>query len=250
MTSSSAMTPGEQAMAASSGDTTGLPPTSSNAAAREAARKEAARRAAARASALAPKMEPDPADVPASGIGVVNIANALTVFRLALVPVFLVLMFAGDGHDASWRYAATAVFAVASFTDRIDGELARRRGLITDFGKLLDPIADKVLVGAALISLSALDDLPWWVTVVMLGRELGVTGLRLWVIRRGVIPASRAGKIKTFLQGVAIGLYILPLTGWAASLRWWVLGVALIVTLATGVDYVLRAFALRRATAR
>ena len=99
-------------------------------------------------------------------------------------------------------------------------------------------------------AISVLGDLPWWVTVVMLGRELGVTGLRLWVIRRGVIPASRGGKIKTFLQGIAIGLYILPLTGWAASLRWWVMGVALIVTLVTGVDYVLRALALRRAPAR
>ena len=244
------MTPGEQAMAASGREGAGPADPSGTALSREAARKEAARRAAARAQALAPKMEPDPADVPASGIGIVNIANALTVFRLLLVPVFLVFMFAGSGHDPAWRCAATAVFAVAAFTDRIDGELARRRGLITDFGKLLDPIADKVLVGAAMISLSALGDLPWWVTVVMLGRELGVTGLRLWVIRRGVIPASRAGKIKTFLQGIAIGLYILPLTGWAASLRWWVMGVALIVTLATGVDYVLRALALRRATAR
>lgn len=244
------MTPGEQAMAASGRETGGPGDFSASATSREAARKEAARRAAARAQAFAPKMEPDPAAVPASGIGVVNIANALTVFRLVLVPVFLVLIFAGSGHNAGWRYAATAAFGVASLTDRIDGELARRRGLITDFGKLADPIADKVLVGAALISLSALGDLPWWVTVVLLGRELGVTGLRLWVIRRGVIPASRAGKIKTFLQGVALGLYILPLTGWAASLRWWVLGVALVVTLATGVDYVLRAFALRRATAR
>ena len=221
-----------------------------DAARREAARKEAARRAAARAQALAPKMEPDPAAEPASGIGVVNIANALTVFRLLLVPVFLVLMFTGGGHQDSWRYAATAAFAVASFTDRIDGELARRRGLITDFGKLADPIADKVLVGAALVSLSWLGDLPWWVTVVLLARELGVTGLRFWVIRRGVIPASRGGKIKTFLQGVALGLYILPLTGPAATLRWWVLAVALVITLATAVDYVSRALALRRATPR
>jgi CDP-diacylglycerol--glycerol-3-phosphate 3-phosphatidyltransferase len=237
-------------MAASGRETAGPLDLSATATSREAARKEAARRAAARAQALAPKMEPDPAAIPASGIGVVNIANALTVFRLLLVPVFVVFMFAGGGHDPAWRYAATAVFAIASLTDRIDGEIARRKGLVTDFGKLADPIADKVLVGAALISLSVLDDLPWWVTVVLLGRELGVTGLRLWVIRRGVIPASRGGKIKTFLQGVALGLYILPLTGWAASLRWWVLGVALIVTLATGVDYVLRALALRRATAR
>ena len=104
-----------------------------------------------------------------------NVANALTILRLVLVPVFLVLLFHDDGHDDAWRVLAFLAFAVASVTDRIDGEIARKRGLVTDFGKIADPIADKALIGAALIGLSLLGDLPWWVTVVVLVREIGVT---------------------------------------------------------------------------
>ena len=110
------------------------------------------------------------------------------------------------------------MFAVASVTDRVDGELARRRGLVTDFGKIADPIADKALIGAALVGLSLLDELPWWVTVVVLVREIGVTLLRFLVIRHGVMPASRGGKLKTLLQAVAIGLLVLPLD-WVAARR-------------------------------
>jgi CDP-diacylglycerol--glycerol-3-phosphate 3-phosphatidyltransferase len=187
---------------------------------------------------------------PDRGAPVVNIANALTVLRLLLVPAFLGLLFAGEGHETGWRWAAWAAFAVASFTDRIDGELARRRGLITAFGQIADPIADKALTGAALAGLSALGDLPWTVTTVVLVREIGVTALRFWVIRHGVIPASRGGKVKTFLQGVAIGLYVLPLSGLLASARWWVMVAAVAVTVGTGVDYVARALTLRRTSAR
>jgi CDP-diacylglycerol--glycerol-3-phosphate 3-phosphatidyltransferase len=175
-----------------------------------------------------------------------NIANALTVFRLALVPVFVVVLFADDGHRTGWRIAAWAVFAVASFTDRIDGDIARKRGLVTEFGKLVDPIADKALIGAALVGLSALGELWWWVTVLVLVREVGVTLLRFWVIRHGVIPASRGGKIKTFLQAVAIGLYVLPLSGWVHDVATAIMVVAVAVTVATGVDYVARAVRLRR----
>ncbi len=170
-----------------------------------------------------------------------NIANAITVLRLLLVPVFAVVLFHGDGHQTGWRIGAWGVFAVASFTDRLDGELARKRGLVTEFGKLADPIADKALIGTALVGLSVLDDLAWWVTVVMLVREVGVTLLRFWVIRHGVIPASRGGKVKTLLQGVAIGLYVLPLSGWLHEVAVVVLGAA------TGGDYVARAVRLRRA---
>ncbi|HWL37708.1 MAG TPA: CDP-diacylglycerol--glycerol-3-phosphate 3-phosphatidyltransferase [Frankiaceae bacterium] len=194
---------------------------------------------------------PDPAALPPSpGVGVVNIANVLTFVRLLLVPVFLVVLFAGDGHETAWRVWAWAVFAVASFTDRIDGELARKRGLVTPVGQIADPIADKALTGAALIGLSALGDLPWWVTVVVLVREVGVTALRFWVIRHGVIPASRGGKVKTLLQGVAIGLYVLPLSGVFASARWWLMAAAVLVTVGTGADYVARALTLRRTSAR
>ncbi len=194
---------------------------------------------------------PDPAALPPSpGAGVVNAANALTFLRLLLVPVFAALLFAGTGHQAGWRVVAWAAFAVASFTDRVDGQLARRRGLVTSVGQIADPIADKALTGAALIGLSALGDLPWWVTVVVLAREVGVTLLRFWVIRHGVIPASRGGKVKTLLQGLAIGLYVLPLSGVLASVRWWFMAVAVVVTVVTGADYVGRALRLRREARR
>jgi CDP-diacylglycerol--glycerol-3-phosphate 3-phosphatidyltransferase len=174
--------------------------------------------------------------------GLVNVANALTVLRLGLVPVFVLFLTAGG--DGS-RIAACIAFGVASLTDLLDGELARRRGLITDFGKIADPIADKALTGSALVALSFLGDLSWWVTSVILFRELAVTGLRFWVIRRGVIPASRGGKAKTLLQVIAIGLYILP--GPPGIVRAVVMAAAVALTLVTGADYAARAMRLRRA---
>ena len=179
-----------------------------------------------------------------------NAANALTVLRLVLVPVFLVLLLHDGGDDPWWRVLAWAAFAVASVTDRVDGQLARRYGLITDFGKIADPIADKALIGAALMGLSALGELPWWVTILVLVREIGVTVLRLVVIRHGVMPASRGGKVKTLLQSVAIGLLVLPTEGWLTTVALWVMAVAVVVTLATGVDYVARAVTLRRTSER
>jgi CDP-diacylglycerol---glycerol-3-phosphate 3-phosphatidyltransferase len=173
---------------------------------------------------------------------VLNVANGLTVLRLALVPVFVALLVQ---PGAGWRIAAFVAFWVASLTDLLDGELARRRGLITDFGKIADPIADKALTGSALVTLSLLGEVPWWVTAVILFRELAVTGLRFWVIRRGVIAASRGGKAKTILQLVAISLYILP--GPPDWLRAVVMAAAVALTLVTGIDYAMRAMRLRRA---
>jgi CDP-diacylglycerol--glycerol-3-phosphate 3-phosphatidyltransferase len=161
---------------------------------------------------------------------------------LLLVPVCIEFLVA-DGATA--RYAAFAAFAVASVTDLLDGELARRRNLITDFGKIADPIADKALTGSALVTLSALGELAWWVTLVILARELFVTALRFWVIRRGVIAASRGGKLKTLLQVIAISLYILPWHLTAA--RQALMGAAVLVTVATGADYTARAIRLHRA---
>ncbi|MDX6258132.1 MAG: CDP-diacylglycerol---glycerol-3-phosphate 3-phosphatidyltransferase [Frankiales bacterium] len=178
---------------------------------------------------------------------VLNLANYLTMARLALVPVFVAVFFVDGAHNSGWRVAAWVAFAIASVTDRIDGDIARRRGLVTDFGKVADPIADKALTGAALVSLSIVNELPWWVTVVILVREVGVTALRFWVIRYGVIPASRGGKIKTMLQGVGLGMYVLPLTGWVHEIAVLVMAVAIAVTLVTGGDYVFRALAVRRA---
>jgi CDP-diacylglycerol--glycerol-3-phosphate 3-phosphatidyltransferase len=193
---------------------------------------------------------PDPAATPPQSAKLVNLPNGLTVLRLAVVPVFAVLLLDERGLSETGRYWATAFFALAIITDRYDGLIARRTGQVTEFGKLADPIADKALTGTALIGLSYLGLLPWWVTAVILVREIGVTVLRFWVIRHGVIAASRGGKAKTVLQALAIGLYILPLTGVLASVRWWVMAVAVLLTVLTGLDYVYRALSLRRTSAR
>jgi CDP-diacylglycerol--glycerol-3-phosphate 3-phosphatidyltransferase len=179
-----------------------------------------------------------------------NIANALTVLRIALVPVFAAALLVDDGENPAWRVTAWVVFAVASLTDRIDGDIARRRGLVTDFGKIADPIADKALTGTALVGLSLLGELAWAVTIIVLVREIGITLLRFVVIRHGVIPASRGGKLKTVLQGVAIGLYVLPLSGLLAAVATGIMVLAVAVTVATGLDYVVRALRLRRTSAR
>jgi CDP-diacylglycerol--glycerol-3-phosphate 3-phosphatidyltransferase len=173
--------------------------------------------------------------------GLVNLANALTVIRLGLVPVVVACLLAGG---TAWRVAAFVAFGAASVTDLLDGRIARSRGLITDFGKIADPIADKALTGATLVTLSYLGWLPWWVTIVILAREIAVTALRFWVIRYGVIAASRGGKLKTLLQVLAISLYMLP--GLPQWLRAVVMAAAVLVTLVTGADYVIRAARLRR----
>ena len=193
---------------------------------------------------------PDPAATPPTTVRLMNLPNALTVLRLAVVPLFAVLLMSGDGTDEARRGWATLVFTLAIITDRYDGMIARRRNQVTEFGKLADPIADKALTGTALIGLSVLGLLAWWVTLTILVREVGVTLLRFWVIRHGVIAASRGGKAKTVLQALAIGLYILPLSGLLASVRWWVMGAALVLTVLTGIDYVYRALTLRRTSAR
>lgn len=184
-----------------------------------------------------------------------NIANALTVLRLLLVPVFGWLLLWGGGHDAATRWWAFGVFAVAMVTDRIDGDIARSRGLITDFGKVADPIADKALVTMALVGLSMIGDIPWWVTAVILVREWGITAMRFWVIRHGVMAAGRGGKLKTLLQALALGFFViprfsLPFTGVLDAIAWVTLIAALVVTVVTGVDYALDAFRLRRTSPR
>jgi CDP-diacylglycerol--glycerol-3-phosphate 3-phosphatidyltransferase len=177
-------------------------------------------------------------------VGLVNVANALTVARICLVPVFVACLAAGG---TGWRLAALAAFGGASLTDFLDGQLARKRGLVTDFGKIADPIADKALTGAALITLSVIGELPAWVTALILVRELGITALRFAVIRRGVIAASQGGKLKTLLQIIAICLYVLPPSfGLPALIKEVVMGAALVVTLVTGADYVIRAVRMIR----
>ena len=150
-------------------------------------------------------------------------ANALTVLRLLLVPLLAWLLLRDGGEDDPSRVAAFVTFSVAMVTDRVDGELARRRGLVTDFGKIADPIADKALTGTAFVGLSLLGELPWWVTVVVLVREIGITVLRFVVIRHGVMPAGRGGKLKTACKGWrwASTCFRCRLPGtWSRSRRW------------------------------
>ncbi|WP_394616347.1 CDP-diacylglycerol--glycerol-3-phosphate 3-phosphatidyltransferase [Lentzea sp. JNUCC 0626] len=183
-------------------------------------------------------------------VPLLNVANILTMARLVLVPVFLFSLFEAGGFDTTWRLIAFAVFAVASFTDHIDGTLARKHGLITDFGKIADPIADKALTGSALVGLSILDVLPWWITIVIAVREIGITLLRFWVIRYGVIPASRGGKAKTLAQVIAIGLFVLPQNDVLQLIAWVIMAVALVLTIVTGIDYVIRAFKMKARAGR
>ena len=195
-----------------------------------------------------PHAAPGPLSAPSAW----NVANALTVLRLVLVPLFVWLLLRDGGGADGNRLLATAAFVVAIVTDRFDGDIARRWNMVTNFGKIADPIADKALTGAAFIGLSILGDLPWWVTIVVMVREWGVTALRFWVIRHGVMPASRGGKLKTVLQAFALGLYLLPwhsvaVVHWSAVV---LMAAAVIVTLVTGLDYVGRAVRLRAAAKR
>jgi CDP-diacylglycerol---glycerol-3-phosphate 3-phosphatidyltransferase len=184
-----------------------------------------------------------------------NIANALTMLRLLLVPIFGWLLLVDDGQSVAYRYLAAACFTAAMITDRIDGDLARSRGLVTKFGQIADPIADKALMTMAFVGLSIIDMVPWWVTVLVLLREWGITALRFVVIRHGVMPAGRGGKVKTVLQTVAIIMLTLPLETWPLGtvllwLAYAVLAVAVLVTVVTGLDYVRDALRLRRTSAR
>lgn len=179
--------------------------------------------------------------------GRINKANGLTVLRLVMVPFFLFALFEEGGHDPVWRAIAWLIFALAAFTDRLDGQLARDHGLATDLGAFLDPVADKALIGAALIGLSTLGDLPWWVTVVILVREVGITLMRLVVLRHGVIPASRGGKAKTLVQGFAIGFYIFPMPEWSLFFIQALMTLAVVLTVVTGIDYLVKAFQASRA---
>ncbi|MGN6751331.1 MAG: CDP-diacylglycerol--glycerol-3-phosphate 3-phosphatidyltransferase [Intrasporangium sp.] len=182
-----------------------------------------------------------------------NVPNALTVLRVLLVPVFGILLMHDNGTDPWWRFWAWVVFIAAAVTDGIDGRLARARGQITNFGKVSDPIADKALMGMAFIGLSALGEIWWWVTIVILTREIAITLLRFLVIRYGVMPAGRGGKLKTMLQTLSLGaltfpLWVLPLNGVWRVLAHVLLGAALVATVVSGVDYLFKADRLRRAS--
>lgn len=174
-----------------------------------------------------------------------NLPNAITVARIVLAPVFMWMLLADDGSDGALRWWAALLFVVAIASDGIDGHIARSRNLVTDLGKILDPIADKVLTGGALVALSILGELPWWVTIVVLVREIGITVHRFIVISDHVVAAAWMGKLKTLAQAVAISLALAPF--WVLLGDWvlWVNGVfmtiAVLLTIASGIDYVLTA---------
>lgn len=175
-----------------------------------------------------------------------NVANIITVVRILMAPLFFVLLLADAGHDGSVRIAAAVIFVVAIITDSADGIIARRQNLVTDFGKLVDPIADKVLIGGALIALSILGELPWYVTVLILVREIGITVFRFMVLSDRVIPASRGGKIKTILQAVAITLALFPFWNvfgpWVDIVNTVLMAAALVATVWSGLDYLYQAW--------
>lgn len=168
--------------------------------------------------------------------------NLITVLRLVFVPVGAYTLFKNGGNDSTWQYISWVVFFLLGMSDVLDGKLARSRNTITEFGKFLDPVADKVMIGTAMISLSILGHMPWWITVVILIREIGITILRLLIIKRGVIPANKGGKIKASLQNFGVGFYVLPLS---PSLYWFRDGfmyIAVAMTIVTGAYYVKSAF--------
>ncbi len=184
-----------------------------------------------------------------------NVPNVLTVIRIFLVPVYVVLMFMGP-EDMGWRLAATIVFVVAMLTDLADGYIARSRNLVTDFGKLWDPVADKALTGAAFVSLSIYDwpmdiegGLPWFFTIIILVREWGITWVRAAIAKYGIMAANKGGKAKTLTQTLALilfsfGLPFLP--EWLQIVAWVLMWAALILTVVTGFDYLWSAWKIRR----
>lgn len=182
-----------------------------------------------------------------------NLPNIITVIRILLAPIFFWMLLADGGADTALRWWAAVLFIVAIGTDGIDGAIARRKNLVTDLGKLLDPIADKLLTSGALICLSILAELPWWVTAIIVVREVGITVWRFVELGRGnVVPASKGGKLKTLVQSIAISLALLPF--WTILGDWihWVNGIAMtaavIITVYTGVQYLADAARLKKSS--
>jgi CDP-diacylglycerol--glycerol-3-phosphate 3-phosphatidyltransferase len=180
-----------------------------------------------------------------------NLPNAITVVRILMAPLFFWLLLADDGADGPMRWWAAAIFIVAISTDWVDGWLARRNGLVTDLGKILDPIADKLLTSGALVCLSILGELWWWVTIVIVVREVGITVWRFIELGRGtVVPASSGGKLKTLMQSIAITLALAPLWtivgDWIFWVNWTAMAIALVLTVWSGLLYVREAFQLAR----
>lgn len=166
-----------------------------------------------------------------------NLPNSLTVFRILALPFCAWALFVNGGDDPTWRIIAWTSFFIVGMTDVLDGKLARSRNQVSAFGAILDPIADKAFIATALVSLSILDRIPWWVTILILTREVGVTILRFAVIKREIISASKGGKFKTLIQNFSVGFYMLPLPEQLFLPRDLLLGLAMFLTITTGISY-------------
>ncbi|WP_341728413.1 CDP-diacylglycerol--glycerol-3-phosphate 3-phosphatidyltransferase [Brooklawnia sp.] len=179
-----------------------------------------------------------------------NVPNALTILRMVLVPVFVVV-FLMHPHDQGWRLWATVIFVVAILTDSLDGHIARKYDLVTNFGKIWDSIADKALTGMAFVVLSVVGELPWWMTIIILLREWGITALRFAILKYGVMAANRGGKLKTLVQSFALIAFVLWLPGlgvWFEVIKWALMWIAFVLTVVTGIDYLFEASKLRKAS--
>jgi len=164
--------------------------------------------------------------------------NAITIARIVLIPFGVYAIFKNGGDDSTWQIIAWCIYFLLGLSDLLDGHLARATNQVSELGKFLDPVADKALIGSAMISLSILGRFPWWITAVILAREIGITLFRLAVIRGGVIPANRGGKIKTTFQSFGVGFFMLPLP---VSLYWFrdgFMAIDIALTIVTGVNYV------------
>ena len=163
--------------------------------------------------------------------------NTLTVTRILLIPIGVYTLFYDGGDNSTYQLISYAIFFTLGMTDIVDGRWARHSNKITPLGTFLDPVADKALIGAAMISLSILDRFPWWITILILTREIGITLFRLLVIKNGVIPASKGGKIKTLMQNFGVGFFILPLPAWLDWFKFGFISVAIILTITSAYDY-------------
>jgi CDP-diacylglycerol---glycerol-3-phosphate 3-phosphatidyltransferase len=171
-------------------------------------------------------------------VAIVFTPNWLTVLRIALIPTGVWALF--HSSSAMWQSIAWMIYFILGMTDILDGHWARKSGRITPLGAFLDPVADKALIGSAMISLAILDRFPWWIVIVILFREIGITIFRLLVIKDGVIPASKGGKIKTLMQNFGVSFYMLPLPDVLNVPRDVFMGVAVLLTIWTGIDYIVK----------
>lgn len=174
-----------------------------------------------------------------------NLPNIITMARIIFVPLFIWTLVEFSNPESPIRWISVLVFIIIMSSDGIDGAIARRRGLVTNLGKLLDPIADKALLGGALVTLSILGEVSWWITAIIMIRELGITVYRLVVVRKKVVAASSGGKLKTIFQGIMVGFVVSPLTAWFGD--WYLIFEMVLIYLATaltvysGAQYVITA---------